>query len=183
MTSYYEPAGSGAALAGGYDDGSAFEIDDEQLYYLTVYTQALAAPGVRDHDDPTVVRGWELFNEVGCAVCHSGPYTTGESQMEGLSDQVIQPYTDLLVHDLGDDLGDQTVGGDPVSTEWRTPPLWGIGLIETVNGHTDFLHDGRARNLSEAILWHGGEAAASAELYREMSATDRAALITFLEAL
>ena len=88
-----------------------------------------------------------------------------------------------MLHDLGEGLSDQTVGGEPVSVEWRTPPLWGIGLFETVNGHTHLLHDGRARDFSEAILWHGGEAERSVTAFKELSAADRAALIRFLEAL
>ena len=107
----------------------------------------------------------------------------GGKKGEQLSNQVIQPYTDLLVHDLGLGLGDQRVDGTPVATEWRTPPLWGVGLLETVSGHVTLLHDGRARGYEEAILWHDGEAAASAAAYRALSATDRAALVRFLESL
>lgn len=163
--------------------GADPEVTDDELSELRVYTQALAVPGVRDLHDPEVQRGWELFHEVGCARCHAGPYTTGQGPIQGLSHQAIHPFTDLLTHDMGDGLADRTMGGGVVPTEWRTPPLWGIGMIETVNGHSDLLHDGRARDLSEAVLWHGGEAASSTAAYREMVAADRTALIRFLESL
>ena len=183
VTEYYVPSGFGSELTGSSAYEFAGEVSDERLYKLTVYAQALAVPAVRDVGDPVVARGWEVFVESGCSSCHAGPFTTGAGPIQGLSNQVIQPYTDLLVHDLGDGLADRTVDGDIVDTEWRTAPLWGVGMIETVNGHANFLHDGRARGFSEAILWHGGEGQASADVYREMSATDRVALIRFLESL
>ena len=96
---------------------------------------------------------------------------------------MIHPYTDLLLHDMGEGLADGRPDFLATGSEWRTPPLWGIGLVETVNAHTRFLHDGRARNLSEAILWHGGEGEQSKQRYTEMSKADRDALITFLETL
>ncbi len=182
VTSYYEPAGSGGNVVGTIEPGG-HEVGDGQLYQLTIYTQILAVPRPRDLDDPQVERGWELFNYSGCASCHAGTFTTERGPIQGLSDEEIQPFTDLLVHDLGLGLSDQTVDGDPVPTEWRTPPLWGVGLIETVSGHTSLLHDGRARSFEEAILWHDGEAAASAAAYRSMSEADRAAVIRFLESL
>ena len=100
-----------------------------------------------------------------------------------LRNQVIFPFTDLLLHDMGPGLADNRPEGDASGTEWRTPPLWGIGLVETVNGHTMFLHDGRARSLEEAILWHDGEAAGSRDLFMSLSAEEREALIKFLESL
>lgn len=183
VSEYYEPAGFGGELEG--TDGYEFhgEVSDEALYKLSLYARALAVPAVRDIDDPEVQRGWELFNTIGCSACHTSSFRTGVGAVQGLSLQQISPYSDLLLHDLGDALSDQTVGGEPVSVEWRTPPLWGIGLFETVNGHTHLLHDGRARNFSEAILWHGGEAQRSATAFSELSAAQRAALIRFLEAL
>ena len=159
------------------------EVGDQQLLDLTIYTQTLAIPAARDLGDPIVERGHDLFGAAGCVSCHVGSYTTGHGPIQGLGNQVIQPYTDLLLHDLGIRLGDQTVGGGIVTTEWRTPPLWGIGLLDTVNGHTTLLHDGRARDYSEAILWHDGEAAGSAAAYHAMSADDRAAIVAFLESL
>ena len=167
----------------GVQEPAGGEITDQQLLELSVYTQTLAVPAPRDLDDPQVERGHDLFTATGCTSCHAGPYTTRQGPIQGLSNQVIQPYSDLLLHDLGLGLGDQLLDGTPVPTEWRTPPLWGIGLLETVSGHTTLLHDGRARDYEEAILWHDGEAAASAAAYRSLSAADRAALVRFLESL
>ena len=167
----------------GVQEPAGGEVTDQQLLDLSIYTQTLAVPASRDLGDPTVEQGYELFGATGCTSCHTGPFTTGQGPIQGLSNQVIQPYTDLLLHDLGPGLGDQRLDGTPVETEWRTPPLWGIGLLETVSGHTTLLHDGRARGYEEAILWHDGEAAASAAAYRALSATDRAALVLFLESL
>ncbi|GJM37755.1 MAG: hypothetical protein DHS20C19_11220 [Acidimicrobiales bacterium] len=167
----------------GVQEPAGGEVSDRQLLDLTVYTQILAVPGARDIGDPVVERGNELFTDAGCASCHTGGYTTRPGPIQGLSNQLIQPYSDLLLHDLGIELGDRTVGGDLVPTEWRTPPLWGIGLLETVSGHTTLLHDGRARDVEEAVLWHGGEATASADAFRAMSADDRAALLAFLQSL
>ncbi|MEZ5245955.1 MAG: di-heme oxidoredictase family protein [Acidimicrobiales bacterium] len=167
----------------GVQEPAGGEVTDEQLLDLAIYTQTLAVPAPRDLGDPEVERGYELFGTTGCTSCHAGPFTTREGPIQGLSNQVIQPYTDLLLHDLGLGLGDQSLDGTPVPTEWRTPPLWGIGLLDTVSGHTTLLHDGRARGYEEAILWHDGEAAASAAAYRALSAADRAALVRFLESL
>ncbi|MEM7142167.1 MAG: di-heme oxidoredictase family protein [Actinomycetota bacterium] len=167
----------------GVQEPAGGEVSDLQLLNLTIYTQALAVPAARDLGDPIVERGSALFDDAGCASCHTGGYVTRDGPIQGLSAQLIQPYTDLLVHDMGPDLADRTVAGDPVLTEWRTPPLWGIGLIDEVSRHTTFLHDGRARSLSEAILWHGGEGEASAAAYRAMSLADREALLAFLESL
>ena len=125
----------------------------------------------------------ELFEQTGCASCHAAELRTGPSDIPALDDQIIRPYTDLLLHDMGPDLADDRPDGDAGGSEWRTPPLWGIGLVETVNGHTRFLHDGRARNLVEAILWHGGEAEAARERVRRPARRDREALVTFLESL
>lgn len=167
----------------GVQPPSEGEVSDRQLFEVTAYTQTLAVPGPRDLGDPQVEQGWELFGSTGCSSCHTGGYTTSVGPVQGLSNQLIQPYTDLLLHDLGIGLSDTTVVGDAVPTEWRTPPLWGIGLLDTVSGHTDLLHDGRARTYEEAILWHGGEAAASASAYRALPADERAAVLAFLESL
>lgn len=167
----------------GVQEPAGGEVTDPQLLDLSVYTQTLAVPASRDLDDPQVERGHELFAATGCTSCHTGPFSTRQGPIQGLSNQLIQPYTDLLLHDLGLGLGDQLLDGTTVETEWRTPPLWGIGLLDTVSGHTTLLHDGRARGYEEAILWHDGEAAASAAAYRALSAADRAALVRFLESL
>jgi CxxC motif-containing protein (DUF1111 family) len=130
-----------------------------------------------------VGRGAALFLSSGCAACHVPQHVTGPSDLPALSQQTIYPYTDLLLHDMGDALADHRPDFQATGQEWRTPPLWGIGLIETVNGHTRLLHDGRARNLAEAILWHGGEGEAARETFRNLSNEERAALIRFLQSL
>ncbi|KXK50225.1 MAG: Cytochrome c [Chloroflexi bacterium OLB13] len=163
-------------------EGGTPEISDDDLLKVVLYTQTLAVPAQRNVDDPLVQRGRELFAEAKCSACHVETLATGiHPEAPTLSHQIIHPYTDLLLHDMGEGLADGSPDFEATGSEWRTPPLWGIGLIETVNGHTNFLHDGRARNLAEAILWHGGEGAASAEAFRTMSADDRAALLALLK--
>ncbi|WP_257448428.1 di-heme oxidoreductase family protein [Archangium lipolyticum] len=164
--------------------GGAPELDAHKLEQLTFYTRMLAVPARRDVDAPEVLRGRRLFRELDCAACHVPRFETGTvPDAPELSKQVIFPYTDLLLHDMGPELADDRPDYEATGREWRTPPLWGIGLVETVNRHTRFLHDGRARSLEEAILWHGGEAERSRERFRNLSATDRAALLRFLESL
>ena len=151
---------------------------------MTVYVQTVAVPAMRDVEDETVQQGARLFVETQCSVCHTPRHVTGDSHpLEALREQVIFPYTDLLLHDMGPGLADNRPDGQASGSEWRTPPLWGIGLVETVNGHTMFLHDGRARSLEEAILWHNGEAESSRLLFMELSADERNALIRFLESI
>ena len=125
-----------------------------------------------------------LFHELGCASCHTPKFTTGiHPTIPALSHQTIYPYTDLLLHDMGEELADGRPDFLATGQEWRTPPLWGIGLVPTVNGHTRYLHDGRARTLMEAVLWHGGEAAPARDRVLTLPAEDRDALIRFLESL
>jgi CxxC motif-containing protein (DUF1111 family) len=171
------------------------ELDDHKLDQVTFYTRTLAVPARRDVGDEDTRLGQETFEQIGCASCHVGELRTGESDIAALDHQVIRPYTDLLLHDMGVGLADgrpeldgtgAVVGApdlDPSGQEWRTPPLWGIGLVPTVNRHTRFLHDGRARSLEEAILWHGGEAEAARDRFRSLDAIDREAVISFLESL
>ena len=128
-------------------------------------------------------RGEELFSQIGCNACHTMTLVTGESGIPELSNQTIHPFTDLLLHDMGPGLADGRPDGEATGTEWRTAPLWGIGLIDTVNGEARYLHDGRARTLDEAILWHDGEALEARQRYQALSADDIAALIAFLEDL
>jgi len=138
----------------------------------------------RDYADKTVLNGKKVFYESGCASCHVPKYVTRtEPDQPALSRQLIWPYTDLLLHDMGEGLADNRPEGDANGQEWRTPPLWGIGLTKTVSGEEYYLHDGRARSLLEAILWHGGEAEASKETVRKLDAASRDALIAFLESL
>jgi len=159
------------------------EIDDDFLQGATFYTQSLAVPARRDWDLPQVQQGEKLFQDAGCAKCHRPSFTTGHAEFDFLSGQQIFAYTDLLLHDMGEGLADNRPDYAASGREWRTPPLWGIGLTELVNGHTDFLHDGRARNLTEAILWHGGEGETAKERFRTMSKNDRNALLAFLRSL
>lgn len=160
------------------------EVSDEILDAVTFYVQTLAVPARRNVDDPEVLHGEQLFAQAQCANCHIPTLRTGVLRgVPSVSNQTIHPYTDMLLHDMGPDLADNRSDFYASGTEWRTPPLWGIGLVQTVNGHTYFLHDGRARNLMEAILWHGGEAEKSREITLQMSKTERDALIVFLKSL
>lgn len=164
--------------------GGKPEISRDILDKVNYHVSLLATPARRDVDDPTVIRGQKLFTQAGCAACHIPAFTTGELPgFPELSGQRIQPYTDLLLHDMGEGLADNRPDFAATGREWRTPPLWGIGLVPTVNGHSRFLHDGRARNLLEAILWHGGEAEHSRQQVLAMSKEERAALVRFLESL
>lgn len=164
--------------------GGAPEVEDRRLTALTFYSHVIAVPARRDVDSPRVLQGKAVFHRVGCVGCHRPSLTTGP--LEGypeLSGQSIRPYTDLLLHDLGEGLADGRPDFEASGREWRTAPLWGIGLTATVNGHTRFLHDGRARSVMEAILWHGGEAEASREAVRQLSRDERDALLSFLQSL
>ena len=160
------------------------ELSDEILEVVTFYVQTLAVPARRHLDDPNVQRGEQLFESAQCSACHIPTLRTGTlPDVPAVSNQTIHPYTDLLLHDMGPGLADNRPDFLAGGSEWRTPPLWGIGLIKTVNGHTNLLHDGRARGLLEAILWHGGEAEQSRKAVQQMSTSDRAALLAFLESL
>ena len=164
-------------------NGGDPEVDDRKLDQVTFYNRTLAVPARRAAGDATTRRGQERFDELGCTGCHLSELRTGDADVPGLANQVIRPYTDLLVHDMGAGLADHRSDGEASGREWRTPPLWGIGLVQTVNGHTRFLHDGRARDLTEAILWHGGEATDARERFQKLSADGRAQILAFLESL
>ncbi|MGL4239163.1 di-heme oxidoreductase family protein [Tabrizicola sp.] len=166
----------------GIRDG--LEVDKESLDLVTFYSRNLGVPERRDVDDPKVLKGKEVFYTVGCQSCHTPKHVThrlnGQPEQ---SFQLIWPYTDLLLHDMGPGLADNRPEGRATGSEWKTPPLWGIGLTETVSGHSQFLHDGRARNLLEAILWHGGEAQGQRDAVVNLSTEDREALLSFLGSL
>ncbi|MCK0154732.1 c-type cytochrome [Alcanivorax sp. S6407] len=165
-------------------NGGTPEVSDEILDNVTFYTRNLAVPARRNVDDPQVLEGKGLFHQANCQGCHVPSFTTPADAPEPeLANQTIRPYTDLLLHDVGPGLADGRPEFLANGQEWRTPPLWGIGLTEAVNGHTQFLHDGRARNLMEAILWHGGEAAASRDTVLTFDAGQRDALLAFLNSL
>ena len=161
--------------------GGEPELTEDILDRVTLYTEVIAVPARRNWNDSDVLKGKRAFHNIGCASCHIQKLETGvHPEHPELSNQTIYPYTDLLLHDMGEGLADHAPDAKATGTEWRTPPLWGIGLIETVSGHTYFLHDGRARNLEEAILWHGGEAEESREQFKELSKEERDNLIKFL---
>ncbi|MCP4386170.1 MAG: c-type cytochrome [Hyphomicrobiales bacterium] len=173
-----------AAPHGVQDNLGPVEAPDPVLELVTLYSRNVGVPPRRDIDDPDVLRGKKLFYSFGCVGCHTPKYVTSRSAPQPeYRFQLIWPYTDLLLHDMGEGLADHRPVGDASGSEWRTPPLWGIGLTETVNGHTFFLHDGRARNLLEAVLWHGGEAEMARDAVVAATPDERAALIRFLKSL
>ncbi len=166
----------------GIRDG--LEVDAESLDLVTFYSRNLGVPQRRGVDDPQVLRGKAVFHALNCTGCHTPKHVT--HRLDGQPEQSFQliwPYTDLLLHDMGPGLADRRPEGRASGSEWRTPPLWGIGLTAQVSGHTQFLHDGRARSLLEAILWHGGEAQAQRDAVIDLPTHDRQALIAFLESL
>lgn len=161
-----------------------YEALTASLRGLTVYAENIGVPARRDADDKQVLQGRKVFGEVGCAACHTPKWQTGEVVGQPqLSNQTIWPYTDLLLHDMGPELADDFPEMLASGREWRTPPLWGIGLIDLTNGREDYLHDGRAGSLLEAILWHGGEGQSARDAVIELSTFDREALIAFLRSL
>jgi len=172
-----------AAPSGNGPNGEP-EVSDNILRLITFYTRNLGVPARRDVADPQVLAGKNLFFKAGCQQCHTPQFTTAADAAEPeLANQVIRPYTDLLLHDMGEGLADNLTEFQANGQQWRTPPLWGIGLTQTVSGHTQFLHDGRARNLMEAVLWHGGEALPAQRQVLAFDAQQRAALLAFLNSL
>jgi CxxC motif-containing protein (DUF1111 family) len=166
----------------GVRDG--LEVDNASLDLVTFYARNLGVPARRNVDDPQVLRGKDIFHAAQCAACHVPKAVTNRLDgQDAQSFQLIWPYTDLLLHDMGEGLADHRPEARATGTEWRTPPLWGIGLTAQVSGRTEFLHDGRARSLLEAILWHGGEAQAARDAVVSLPTADRNALIAFLESL
>lgn len=168
----------------GIPNGGTPEIADVAFNRVVLYSQSLSVPVRRNHDAPNVLRGKKIFNDIKCASCHIPKMQTGSDYyLEGLRNQTIRPYTDMLLHDMGAGLADGAPDYLATGSEWRTPPLWGIGLINTVNGHTQLLHDGRARNITEAILWHGGEAENSRNAFKQLTSAERQDLLDFLNSL
>jgi CxxC motif-containing protein (DUF1111 family) len=168
-----------SALGGGEP-----EITDRLLERVVRYSELLAVPARLTFADSNVLRGKGIFSELGCQGCHTPNHrTSATAELEELRDQSIWPYTDLALHDMGDALSDNRSSFAASGNEWRTPPLWGLGHYPVVNGHDRLLHDGRARGVAEAILWHGGEAEASRRAFTELPASDRLDLIAFVESL
>lgn len=166
------------------DSGPRPNVPDEALDTMTFYVSTLAVPERRDGEAPAVRRGEKAFTAIGCAACHRPAMTTGSNAaIPFLANQTIHPFTDLLLHDMGDGLADGLHEEGASGRMWRTAPLWGIGLVPLVNGHENYLHDGRARGLAEAVLWHGGEAETAKDRFRALPKADRDALIAFLRSL
>ncbi len=160
------------------------ELTDSILHSVEFYVKTLAVPGRRNVNDPVVQQGRQLFAGAGCDKCHIPSMRTAVNvAFPDVSNQLIHPYTDMLLHDMGDSLADHRPDYLASGNEWRTAPLWGIGLTQKVNGHNNFLHDGRARSLMEAIMWHGGEALHARNKVKAMTSDERNALIKFLESL
>ncbi|HET7541581.1 MAG TPA: di-heme oxidoredictase family protein [Polyangiaceae bacterium] len=160
-----------------------FELSDQSWQAVGFYMRSLAVPARRDVDDPVALRGEQLFTKFGCASCHRTTLHTGPADADALANQTIHPYTDLLLHDMGPELADGRPDFQASGSQWRTAPLWGLGLLQKVNQHSFMLHDARARGFAEAILWHGGEGATARENFRLASADEREALLKFLESL
>lgn len=159
-------------------------LDDRGLEQLTRYTRLLEPPARRDRSDAEVQRGEAVFAQLGCATCHRPRLVTGDvADLPELGHRTIEPYSDLLLHDLGDALADHRPEGDADGREWRTAPLWGLGVLDVVSGEIRLLHDGRARSPEEAILWHGGEAQRARDRFTQLARRERAALLRFLGSL
>lgn len=168
--------------------GKAPEIDDVTLANVIFYQNTLAPAARRNADSAQVLRGQALFAQAQCSACHRPSYTTATPPFPRLSSAKVQglkiwPYTDLLLHDMGPDLADGRPDYAANGQQWKTPPLWGVGLVHDVNGHRQLLHDGRANGVLEAILWHGGEAQAAKQQVLKLNARDRQALVAFVESL
>jgi len=173
-----------AAPDGNSAQHDGLEASAEMLQLITFYSRNLAVPARRGVDDPQVLAGKRVFYESGCVTCHRPKYVTRRDSLgEEQSFQLIWPYSDLLLHDMGEGLADNRPEAGASGREWRTAPLWGIGLTEVVNGHSRFLHDGRARSLLEAVLWHGGEAEAARQRVVALPTAEREALLAFLRSL
>jgi CxxC motif-containing protein (DUF1111 family) len=166
------------------EPGGEPEVSDRILDRVERYSQLVAVPARQSYADAGVLRGKARFAELGCSACHVPSHrTSADAELEEVRDQLIWPYTDLLLHDMGEGLSDGRPSFSASGEEWRTPPLWGLGRYPTINGHDRLLHDGRARGVAEAILWHGGEAAGAKAAFVELAAPDRRDLITFVESL
>jgi CxxC motif-containing protein (DUF1111 family) len=164
-------------------DGSS-ELSDSDLDILVMYQKLAGVPRAARQSEARVAEGRQLFQDIGCASCHSMTFTTGQHPDSELSGQQIIPFTDLLLHDMGPGLADKRAEYNASGSEWRTTPLWGLGFSRRLAGEQAFfLHDGRARSIQEAILWHGGEAKASREKFEQLAKQDRATLLLFLDSL
>lgn len=165
-------------------NGGLPEVPDDALDQVMIYSSSLSVPIRRNYDTPNVLKGKQLFRDLKCNSCHIETFTTSSYAFNPTLENVkIRPYSDFLLHDMGEDLADNRPDFKATGKEWRTQPLWGIGLFQEVNKHTFLLHDGRARNVEEAILWHGGEAEKSREGYKKLIKQDRDAVVAFINSL
>ena len=173
-----------AAAAAILDNGpkTVTDTNAEELFTTAFYTGTLGVPATRSSTDPQVLAGQALFVAAKCAACHA-PVLQTSSAPFGLGNQTIHPYTDLLLHDMGPGLADNRPDFRATGSEWRTAPLWGLGLSATTSRHTNYLHDGRARNVTEAIMCHGGEGNVSRQYVERLSQTNRDALVAFVNSL
>ncbi|WOO42964.1 di-heme oxidoredictase family protein [Rubellicoccus peritrichatus] len=182
MTSVFPNPDLGSVQSDAGDSDA--ELSEAHLKDLTTYISLLGVRAQRDLDDPDVIQGRTLFHSAKCTDCHTPSFTTSAYHPHAeLRNQVIHPYTNLLLHDMGPGLADNLTEGSASGSEWRTPPLWGIGLTDGVSEGEAYLHDGRARNLTEAILWHGGEAEASKQAFEAMTQEEQDSVIEFLKSL
>jgi CxxC motif-containing protein (DUF1111 family) len=168
----------------GIPNGGTPEITDNNLDKMAMYSSTLAVPARRNYTDQNVLKGKKTFETLQCTACHIPKMQTGNTHpITVLRNQTIRPFTDLLLHDMGPGLADNTPDFKASGSEWKTPALWGIGLIKIVNGHTNLLHDGRAKNVEEAILWHGGEAQTAKDKYKKLNSADRENLLAYINSL
>ncbi|MEO8933203.1 MAG: di-heme oxidoredictase family protein [Xanthomarina sp.] len=178
ITSYFEPYDTYSG------DKLQSEVDRQTISDVVFYLKTLKAPEPRNQDHPDVIAGKALFQNTQCAACHKPTLNTGYSPIGALSFKEFHPYTDLLLHDMGPALDDGYTEGYAESFEWKTPPLWGIGLSkDSQGGQYYLLHDGRARSIEEAILYHGGEAENSKNMYQGLSQSEKNQLLKFVESL
>ncbi|WBX72536.1 thiol oxidoreductase [Tenacibaculum pacificus] len=168
-----------------FPNGGLPEVTDEALTDIMIYSSSLSVPIRRNFKDENVLKGKQIFKDMKCNSCHTEVFTTSNNYPANktLENVTIRPYSDFLLHDMGDALADNRPDFKATGKEWRTQPLWGVGLIDEVNNHTFLLHDGRARNIEEAILWHGGESEASKEAYKNLTKEDRTAVLGFINSL
>lgn len=184
ITSYVFPQESSWGQSQNDNLNDEPEVADSIVNAVAFYVQTLAVPARRNVTNPDVVQGKLIFNQLNCSSCHKPVVQTGiDLHLQALNNQRIQPFTDLLLHDMGDDLADNRPDFKATGKEWRTAPLWGIGLFNKTNGTPYYLHDGRARTIEEAILWHGGEAEQSKTKFAQLNKTDRNKLMKFLQSL
>ena len=184
VTNYVFPNETGFNQSNGQDGlNDDPEISNAILDAVALYCKTLAVPAARNVTNIDVRRGAKTFEEISCVKCHSPKQQSSFNAIASISNQTFYPYTDLLLHDMGTELADNRPDYLATGTEWKTRPLWGIGLTQIVNGHTNFLHDGRARNITEAILWHGGEAQNSKQKFKQLSTQKRNELLAFINSL